>query len=211
MTMSSATGELRRMLDDRGVEWQAIDGDGICFTEWSTHGGAFVYTARESHRRYGDDRLRVETSGIPNACMIVTPEQAIEATLGREPWISLTWERWHKSLRHDEIKSIGDAVEQLMYEAIEFGGDMGPNGNTYNGIDEGDVLTSGFINEWIARFEATLGPGTCHITVKDNLAETEGLGDVWLECDECHWQMPLEPSTPRFNFCPNCGKRIEES
>jgi hypothetical protein len=81
----------------------------------------------------------------------------MSATLGREPWVDPTWERWHKSLRHDEIKSIGDAVEQLMYEAIEFGGDMGPNGNTYNGIDEGDVLTSGFINEWVARFESTLG------------------------------------------------------
>ena len=55
---------------------------------------------------------------------------------------------------------------------------------------------------------ATLGRGTCHVTVQDNLAETEGMGDIWLECDACHWQMPLEPSTPRFNFCPNCGHRI---
>lgn len=68
-----------------------------------------------------------------------------------------TWVKWLESLRHDEVKTLGDAVEQLMYEAIEFGGDMGPNGNTYNGIDEGDVLTSGFINDWIARFESTLG------------------------------------------------------
>ena len=55
----------------------------------------------------------------------------------------------------------------------------------------------------------TLGAGTCHITVQDNLAETDGMGDVWLECDACHWQMLLEPSTPRFNFCPSCGARIE--
>jgi len=54
---------------------------------------------------------------------------------------------------------------------------------------------------------ATLGPKACHITVQDNMAETEGMGDVWLECDACGWQMPLEPSTPRFNFCPNCGRR----
>jgi hypothetical protein len=56
--------------------------------------------------------------------------------------------------------------------------------------------------------EATLGRGTCHITVQDNLAETEGMGDVWLECDTCHWQMLLEPSTPRFKFCPNCGRKV---
>ena len=55
---------------------------------------------------------------------------------------------------------------------------------------------------------ATLGAGTCRISVQDNLAETDGIGDVWLECDECHWQMPLDPSTPRFNFCPNCGRRV---
>lgn len=52
------------------------------------------------------------------------------------------------------------------------------------------------------------GAGTCHITVQDNMAETEGMGDVWLECDACHWQMPLEPSTPRFNYCPNCRRRV---
>jgi len=58
--------------------------------------------------------------------------------------------------------------------------------------------------------EATLGRGTCHITVQDNMTETEGMGDVWLECDACGWQMPLELSMPRFNYCPNCGRRVEQ-
>ena len=49
---------------------------------------------------------------------------------------------------------------------------------------------------------------TCHMNVEDNLEETEGIGDIWLECDECHWQMPIEPSTPRFNFCPGCGRKV---
>lgn len=200
----SATDELRRMLDERGVEWGNVRNDGSesnFFTEWQFDGIDGRATA-------------TEWSAGNNLSMAIyrwslTPEQAIEATLGREPWVSPTWERWHKSLRHDEIKSIGDAVEQLMYEVIEFGGDMGPNGNTYNGIDEGDVLTADYINEWVARFESMLGRGTCHITVQDNMTETEGMGDVWLECDACGWQMPLEPSTPRFNYCPNCGRRIE--
>ena len=51
---------------------------------------------------------------------------------------------------------------------------------------------------------------TCTIEVKDNMAETDGMGDVWLECDQCHWQMPLEPTTPKFNYCPNCGRRCVE-
>lgn len=97
--------------------------------------------------------------GMVNVVISMSPEQAVEATLGPEPteWSNPEWERWHKSLRHEEVKTIGDAVEQLMYEAIEFGGDMGPNGNVYQGIDEGDVLTSGFINSWIEQFESTLG------------------------------------------------------
>jgi hypothetical protein len=66
--------------------------------------------------------------------------------------------------------------------------------------------------------EATLGRGTCRITVEDNLAETEGTGDVWLECSACHWQMLLEPTTPRFgycpplfSYCPNCGRKVVDS
>ena len=146
----TATEELRRLLDERGVEWRRtphyssesqdnetiFEGNGI---KW-----------------YANDHLNGRL-GLRTARYEVTPEQAIDATLGREPWSDPTWERWHESLRHDEIKSIVDAVEQLMYEAIKFGGDMGPNGNTYNGIDEGDVLTSGFIKAWAARFESTLG------------------------------------------------------
>lgn len=144
----TATDELRAMLDERGVEWtnpNSILRDNM--TSWVANG--FYYDAFE----VPDGTLVLSAAHQDD----LTPEQAIEATLGRKPWVNPTWERWHKSLKHDEIKSIGDAVEQLIYEAIEFGGDMGPNGNTYEGIDEGDVLTSGFINEWISRFESTLG------------------------------------------------------
>lgn len=55
-----------------------------------------------------------------------------------------------------------------------------------------------------------VGAGMCHIEVKDNLAETDGMGDTWLECDECHWQMRLEPTTPRFSYCPNCRRKVVE-
>ena len=78
----TATDELRRKLTELHVEYETIDGHDICFTEWSTHNGAFVFTARESSRSYGDNMLRVETCGIPKSCMIATPEQAIDATLG---------------------------------------------------------------------------------------------------------------------------------
>lgn len=137
--------ELHRALDAAGIDYWVAQG----ITFWNRDDGCECLA-------YG-----FKADGVPMLAIKVVgftdPEQAIAATLGRKPWVNPAWERWHKSLKHDEIKSIGDAIEQLMYEAIEFGGDMGPNGNTYNGIDEGDVLTAGFINEWVARFESTLG------------------------------------------------------
>lgn len=124
------------------------------------------------------------------------------------------WERWHKSLKHDEVKSIGDAVEQLMYEAIEFGGDMGPNGNTYNGIDEGDVLTSGYINARVERFENMLGPGTCR-----DLGGTGANDEQVFNCSECGCVLSLYDRDGSNNlctsfvfdyprYCPECGRMV---
>ena len=44
--------------------------------------------------------------------------------------------------------------------------------------------------------------------INDNLNETEGTGDVWIECDVCGWQMPFEPRMPDFNYCPNCRRKV---
>jgi len=213
----TATDTLRRLLDERGVEWwedafaskhrTVFDGkDGVRYCVYQLGSSPFISStlpvtpeqaiaatlgvepdeaamvklhdrmnaalleyerAQGIEKRDGDGGVVVpfvaemhsllEEAATLDSCNCTNSERTSDE-LGREPWVSPTWERWHKRLRHDEIKSIGDAVEQLMYEAIEFGGDMGPNGNTYNGIDEGDVLMSGFINEWVARFESMLGP-----------------------------------------------------
>lgn len=174
----TATEELRRLLDERGVEWQAPNS---CQRDEITQfrvGGDFGGTWWEAYEM-SDGTFQMSSEIYDE----LTPEQAIAATLGPVPWVSPTWERWHKSLRHDEIKSIGDAVEQLMYEVIEFGGDMGPNGNTYNGIDEGDVLTTGFITEWVERFENMLGLVTCR------MERIEDEKRILLRCGECvHWR-----------------------
>lgn len=87
---------------------------------------------------------------------------------------------------------------------------MGPNGNTYNGIDEGDVLTAGYINEWVERFENALETGTCRPVISDNLAASEGTGDAWADCSECgHLLYVLtDPNSQPPNYCPNCGRRV---
>ena len=206
----TATDELRARLNARGIHWERHETLDII-----GHDIATKY--RADHAEWialEDTDVDLNPTGngvnVTNYRKPLTPKQAIEATLGREPWVSPTLERWHKSLRHDEIKSIGDAVEQLMYEVIEFGGDMGPNGNTYNGIDEGDVLTAGFINEWVERFESTLGRGTCRnispklgndeFTCEECLARVYGSGGQWFDVN---WKYH------KFNFCPNCGRRVE--
>ena len=208
----SATDELRALLDAHGVEHRdryihtkGRENPGTNFTTWFVNRDNARLTARANERDNGEFGLFFRVSGFS-----VTPAQAIEATLGREPWVSPTWERWHKSLRHDEIKSIGDAVEQLMYEVIEFGGDMGPNGNTYNGIDEGDVLTAGFINEWVERFEATLGRGTCRIEAHFGEWYCTGCGEMVGTCDPTSELCIDGNAIELWSYCPNCGRRVEQ-
>lgn len=82
--MTSETDELRRLLDERGVEWEGCDGVGYMFTYWTTQKGAFSYFARESEQRYGTDKLLLETTGSTEGALVVTAEQAVAATLGSE-------------------------------------------------------------------------------------------------------------------------------
>ena len=59
--------------------------------------------------------------------------------------------------------------------------------------------------------EATLGRGTCHPIISDNLTESEGTGDAWADCSECgHLLFVLtDPNSEPPNYCPNCGKEVE--
>ena len=70
------TTELREMLDERGVEYEVDERNAI--TKWSTHYGAFVFFARQR-----EGKLLVETTVATEHSVILTPEQAIAATLGR--------------------------------------------------------------------------------------------------------------------------------
>ena len=65
----SATKELRRLLDERGVEYDTDDEDGCEFTEWMANGLEWE----------ADSRGEL-VSLMP--VMLITPEQAIAATLG---------------------------------------------------------------------------------------------------------------------------------
>lgn len=71
--MTSATKHLRELLDERGVEYRAI-GDA---TFWETHDGAFRFKAKPHA-----EKLTVMTC-CSQKCTVMTPEQAVAATLGR--------------------------------------------------------------------------------------------------------------------------------
>jgi len=69
----TATDELRRMLDERGVEWwQSANTLGCIFTRWYSP-------------IFGDEVVAMENGkeGLVLFDHFVTPKQAIEATLGR--------------------------------------------------------------------------------------------------------------------------------
>lgn len=70
--MTSATEELRRMLDERGVEWTANDGEYVKETCWTYMG---ELTAAFAEYNDGTTRFACDT-------WCFTPEQAIAATLG---------------------------------------------------------------------------------------------------------------------------------
>ena len=67
----TATDELRRMLDERGVEWCPSAWDRSTETYWKTADGNGCLATQ------GETKLRLSFADY------LTPEQAIEATLGR--------------------------------------------------------------------------------------------------------------------------------
>jgi len=215
------TEELRKGLDERGVKWSVSFYPDSRFTRWESRG--VVWTACDL-----DDGILLNSNNR------ITPEDVIAATVGNAHDLTDLWEEWERVLFanvQDEVAQ--DNLNECFHVLLEKAATMGreSDGSTMvklhdqmnaalfeyeriQGIEnrdgDGETVVP-FVAKMHSLLEkaATVGAATCHITVKDNLAETEGMGDVWLECDECHWQMPLEPTTPRFSFCPNCGKRIE--
>lgn len=136
------TEELRKRLDERGVEYETADTSTYKFTRWCKNG---------IDAGFGD----FENGEQPHLLVIgLTPVQAIDATVGWKWEPSKEWKAWYESLKHDNPTTIREAVENILFDAIDFGGNMGPNGNVWSGVDEGDVLTKKCIDGWVRSIES---------------------------------------------------------
>ncbi len=144
--------EVRARLDELGIEWKS---EINCDTYWYGQDRTFY-----KFTEYSDG-----TTSFSTCQWNLTPKQVltapIAATVGMGKWEpSKEWKAWYNSLKHDNPTSIREAVENILYEAIDFGGDMGPNGNVWSGVDEGTVLTENRIDGWVESVEsiaATVG------------------------------------------------------
>lgn len=205
----TATEELRRLLDKRGVEWwQSVNMLGCVFTRWYSPLFSDEVVAMEN----GDGELELFSH-------LMTPEQAIAATLGESPRLPHFWT--HDGALHVELPKLPDSISVRL-------------------PDQRDREVSSARTWQYTRDDADATPtrqgdaGTCKL---DDFAdvpfsvdyEVEGYDmdsgrdyATLAECSACGAYVIVPPSYHHvltcdgdevyrpYRFCPNCGRRIVE-
>lgn len=167
MTMT-ATDELRGLLDERGVKWMPIAWNPKRETFYHTSNGV-GFCADECA-----DGVKIYTDAT------ITPEQAVEATLG--PREQPPYDELIEALRRDwDIEASWDGLRRFWYVGL-----------TDEGVRKRDER------------EATLGRGECHEVIVDVYWHGCGnCGYVW------EYMYGIGKCT-RPNFCPNCGRKVKD-
>lgn len=221
----TATEELRRMLDERCVEWCSPSGLNSSYADRITFIGKAVVVSDID----GSELLRINFDGTPEQAVEVTLESEVdgEKSDGYHTFNELYHHRavlfsvivrdhrelaWKARKHHDGS----------MYDGMFIVGIETPKGQaTYHYDldpywDMFDCEVRELAPEWdghtpdeaIARI-ATLGRGTCHAA---NVAEY-----AWddFECSECGWVtwsfiMEHEGcgTVQQPRYCPNCGRKV---
>lgn len=72
------------------------------------------------------------------------------------------------------------------------------------GDELGDYVMKRICEAWNSRAERT-----CEFSIKDNMNETEGMGDVWIECSACNcvFDFYADEWLMKMSYCPSCGAR----
>jgi hypothetical protein len=204
----TATERLRALLDERGVEWDADDeamDDGSLsqVTYWYCNGIEWSADGRDEYLAF-------------DAVQLLTPEQAIAATLGRED--TYTREDVESAFvsgyslgslpvgsdpRWDEnVQTVDEHMAELGWMRI-------------SDTEDASTDTNGYDSGHVRNMSATLGTGTCHA---DETYSYECIGDDSscygkvitvhvMECSECGGT--YEHVNGSYEYCPRCGRRIE--
>lgn len=194
------TDELRRLLDERGVEW-TDGGFPTTATEWCANGVVWHGLLRD---------------GTIELVAMLTPEQAVKATLGR-----------NDSYTREDVESAfvsGYSLGLDMFDHSKPDAEKGWNQNERD-LDE-EMEERG----WVRKEATTHRPLTERAT-KDSEKDSDGRGECRLEeiekdCDTAsEYMLDREfcfdavyrcscgcrfghVAHERPNFCPNCGAKV---
>lgn len=181
----SATDELRRMLDERGVECVTDDGEYVKSTTW--YG---VSDKRATFVEYANGECRFAMDDYQ-----LTPEQAIAATLGRERETEL--QKALNKAAGNWAKADAELCKALDFMRIWISEDAHLGESELSAVfEKAEGLRN--LDAIESAITATLGAGTCH-TVEDG-----GL----MHCSECGGGAEKQ-SWAYWNYCPNCGRKVE--
>lgn len=179
----TATERLRELLDERGVEWWPMHDAEAGYRE-DRDTEFLVWGCKHVAHEWGC-RLQVD---------MLTPEQAIAATLGRDDY---SYDQWR------EISdAVADAMEYAHDKAIEFPDKADPYWN---------------MDEYVSRimkvaFDAgpTLECSECRPMSKRERDGMPYLNDE-IVCSECGCRLTHQLGKVWQRFCPNCGRKVVDA
>jgi len=178
--MANATDELRRMLDERGIEWRS-GLEGVTFVgDW-----CFV--------EYDNGKLAATCEPV------LTPEQAIAATLGNDAKLCHATEANYRQCKYSTNRGWCDDAPFLVWD------DIGHLFITMGGLKTWDVTDDA--KTWFAM----LGGGECEMDAHGNCTACGEFVAKSLKYvhtfDDGYEAKPCRA----HNYCPNCGARVRKA
>jgi len=211
----TATERLRALLDKRGVEWHGV--------EDSTYWGEVLLTRRDGSDPVYKFRAHKTANRLSVHLLQVTPEQAIEATLGpavpppeppdvpydilidelRDTWgIEASWDGlrkfWYLGWTDEHVEDMGRLHDELRDAIVELLG------------DRCDWVQTGVTHAHNVLDKAShAGRGTCRM---ERVDDEQRILHGWLECSECGPVYPPvnDAIAKAVAFCPFCGRKVVE-
>ena len=198
MTDNRTTELLREGLTEYGIEWRS----GL---EGATFVGDWCFV------EYDNGKLAATCEPV------LTPEQAIAATLRSEPpydellhclendWhISASWDGlrkfWCIELTEEGVRLRDATHGTLTAEQVR---KVIFDGSVYASYDGVQYYANGISMQAIAdELNAELGSGTCHDLSVDSSTQ--------FYCSECECTIGVPLLWGEINYCPNCGKVVRD-